>query len=386
MARPKRIAFLASHLLSPSVASGGDILFCEIAARIQQRRPDWELVAVVPDFASGEMQRFFGRLAIFRTRHGEGCQGSPAAVAKTWLSRLNVTVETLLALEPDLIHSTGDFFIDVWPVIWAWRRLAVKWSGVVHHINAPPLRRRNDVVVAGASYVLQRLSFRALRQADSISVLNQQVRADLCGLRFPNERVHVVGAGIDTNRFCLLPSRGSARRVLWLNRLEPTKGIFDLPKIARRLPEDVVIDVVGRGPESHLVRLRRALESERVAHRCVIHGFLSDNELYEIARRSSVFISCSYEEGWGISIAEALSMGLRCVAYDLPSHEELFGDTIVRVPVGDTAMFVKRLIEQLDRPDTDAERNARREIAKRYSLDTCAIRQEAIFASLINDP
>jgi glycosyltransferase involved in cell wall biosynthesis len=381
---PKRIVFFAGHLLSPSVASGGDVLFCELASRLAKLRPEWEIAVLAPDFAHADLERFFGRVVTFATRPDEGSQGSPAKVMSTWLRRLPRMTRELAALHPDLVHSTGDFFIDVWPVRSAKKCAAIKWSGVVHHVNAPPLRRKNELAVSAVSYLLQRASFSALRGADAVSLLNTGVKSELEHLRFDPARLHVVGAGIETARFPLIPAVERTRRIVWVNRLEPTKGIDDLPGIVSSLPDDVVVDVVGRGPHVHVARLRRALSEAGLERRCVIHGFLSNDELRNVMRRAAVFISCSYEEGWGISIAEALAMGLPCVAYDLPSHEEIFGDEIRRVRVGDKAAFAQAVKELLAQRCTDDDRAARRRAAERHSLDACARREETVFAALLS--
>jgi glycosyltransferase involved in cell wall biosynthesis len=381
----KRIVFFAPHLLSPTVGSGGDILFCEIARRIRDHRPEWEVCVVAPDFACSELARYFERTMPFRSGAGEGRQGSPASVLTTWLKRLPVAHRVLIEAQPDLVHSTGDFFVDVWPVVFARRSRAFAWSGVVHHVNAPPWQRRNSFGVSAVSYVLQRASFVALRRADSISVLNRGVLAQLCDLGFSRSRIHVVGAGIDVEKFPQIGTSLRERRAVWLNRLEPTKGIFDLPAIMRYLPRDMAIDVVGRGPQVHVERLRGEIETAGVAQRCVLHGFLPDEELRRVLSRAGVFISCSYEEGWGISIAEALAMGLPCVVYDLPSHREIFGDAITRVPIGDTRAFAGAIADHIEQLESDAVRQTRHDIARAYSIEECAARQEEIFAKLIGE-
>jgi glycosyltransferase involved in cell wall biosynthesis len=200
---------------------------------------------------------------------------------------------------------------------------------------------------------------------------------------FEADRVHVVGAGIDAARFAVTPVSGRRPRAIWVNRLEPTKGMFDLPSIARQLHGGVVIDVVGRGPERYASRLRTELEQAGVSDRVLLHGFVPDDKMREMLSAASVFISCSYEEGWGISIAEALAAGLPCVAYDLPSHREIFADAIARVPLSDTAAFAKAINEFVSFNDTDELRIERRSMASRFSLDECAARQEAVFAALM---
>lgn len=350
---------------------------------MRDRRSDWELCVIAPDFACPELERYFERTIPLRSSKGEGRQGSPASVAATWLRRMPSAARALFEVQPDLVHSTGDFFVDVWPVMFARRRRTFAWSGVVHHVNAPPHRRQNSFAVAVVSYVLQRASFVALRHADSISVLNRGVVEELCARGFSRSRIHVIGAGIDFERFSQIPGAQRERRAIWINRLEPTKGIFDLPAILQQLPPDIVTDVVGRGPDVHVQRLRAALHAAGVDERCLLHGFLPDEDLRDLLSRAGVFISCSYEEGWGISIAEALAVGLPCVVYDLPSHREIFGDAITRVPVGDTTAFARAIALHLESAQSDAEQRARRRLAAAYSLDECAARQEETFAKLI---
>jgi len=378
----KRLVFLAAHLAWPSMTSGGDVLFCELASRIRKWRPEWDIAVIAPDFAQEELKRFFDHVITLETRNEGTRQDSPAGIAIRWARRLGAAANALIEAQPTLVHSTGDFFIDIWPVVVAKRRCTTKWSGVVHHINAPPHQRKNSFVISSGSYALQRASFAFLRRADAISVLNTGVCKELADLRFALDRLHVVGAGIDIDRFPLSAHK-NGRKVIWINRIEPTKGIFDLPDIVRRLPDDIVIDVIGGGPAIYVRKLRQALETAKVSGRCVLRGFVTNDELRHFLKEANVFISCSYEEGWGISIAEALAVGLPCIAYDLPSHRELFGDAIVSVPIGNTKAFATAITNVLEQPDSEENQHARRAVAVRNSLDECARRQEMVFASLL---
>jgi len=381
--RRRRVVFLAAHLLSPTIASGGDVLFCEIAARLRTLRPEWEIIAVAPDFCHDALQPYFERVVTFQTSPREGRQGSPVSVALTWSGRFRKVADLLRVLEPDLVHCTGDFFVDVLPARCVQQAMRFRWSGNVHHVNAPPHKRRNAFSVALASFVLQRISFSALRAADAVLLLNTGVASELAALGFRRDRLAIVGAGIDLNRFPLLPPASERTRVIWINRMEPTKGIFDLPAIVAGLPDNVVVDVVGSGPTVFMERLKAELAKGGLTGRCVLHGYLSHEALQDTLAKASVFISCSYEEGWGISIAEALASALPCIAYDLPSHREIFGDLIVRVPRGDTAAFATAIVDTLQHPD-DAETRARRRAAmSQFSLDECARRQEAVFERLM---
>jgi len=381
--RRKRVVFLAAHLLSPTVASGGDILFCEIANRLRRLHPEWEIMAVAPDFCKEALSAYFERVDTFATPASDGRQGGPANVAATWAGRLARVTRTLRNLDPDLIHTTGDFFVDVLPSLWVRRTTGCRWTGVVHHVNAAPHKRRNSLAVATVSFALQRGSFAALKNADAILLLNEGVRSELRALGFRADRLNVVGAGIDIDKFPLVRPPDKRTRVAWLNRLEPTKGIFDLPQIAARLPDDVVMDVIGSGPQVFVDRLASELRQRKLESKCVLRGFLPHPDLLEALAAASVFISCSYEEGFGISIAEALASGIPCITYDLPSHREIFGDRIARVPLGDTESFARAIESALRAGDTPETRLLRRESVAELSFDSCARRQEAVFERLM---
>jgi glycosyltransferase involved in cell wall biosynthesis len=380
--RRRRIVFLAAHLLNSSIASGGDVLFCEIAKRLASNRPDWDISVVAPDFCADALRVYFKNVVTFRTSRGEGRQGSPASAALTWARRVPKVTRLLTGLSPDHVHSTGDFFVDVLPALSAKKRLSATWTGNVHHINAVPYRRRNDAVVAAVSFALQRTSFYGLKRADAILLLNTAVKDQLTALGFSAERLFVVGAGIDLSRFPLIPQTPRSQRILWLNRLEPTKGIFDLPAIIRRLPPTSIVDVVGAGPQVFVDRLKRTLNEAGLGERYIVHGYVPHETLCEILAKTEVFISCSYEEGWGISIAEALASGVPCIVYDLPSHREIFDDVVTRVPLGDTNAFAEAICRQLREPENQERRAHRRAAVEYLSLDECAKRQENVFESL----
>ena len=53
-------------------------------------------------------------------------------------------------------------------------------------------------------------------------------------------------------------------------------------------------------------------------------GFVSSEEGWSTIRESGCFLFTSHEEGWGMSVAEALTAGTPVVAYRLPVFEDLF--------------------------------------------------------------
>jgi len=381
------VAFVAAHLLAPALSSGGDVLFANVAREIARMQPDWHVGVVAPDYARDALRPFFRTVVPLPSAPGEAERVAthPRRVLSAWASRTGPLLDILTALQPRVVHTTGDFFVDVLPSARLRRRAGSRWSGVVHHLNAPPLRRRNELVASTASYVLQRVSLRAMRRScDAVSLLNTTTLEELAALGFRRDRLHVVGAGIDAGRFRLVPEPPPGRRILWVHRLEPTKGVADLPKLAALLP-GAQFDVVGRGPQHWQSALERDLAAAGVASRVRLHGFVGDDELLALYASANAFVSCSYEEGFGISLCEALASGVPCVAYGLPSHAEIFGDLVACVPPGDVEALARRIEAVLASTGGDAARARRSAGVARHSFVAVAERQAQIFAKLLAD-
>jgi len=49
--------------------------------------------------------------------------------------------------------------------------------------------------------------------------------------------------------------------------------------------------------------------------------FISEGDKFQIMKSSKVFIFPSYEEGWGIAVAEAIACGLDVVLYDIGTYK-----------------------------------------------------------------
>ena len=136
-------------------------------------------------------------------------------------------------------------------------------------------------------------------------------------------------------------------RLLFVGRLVERKGLRHLLHAMTSLPSgrDVVVDVVGDGPE------RMALESLAgalgVDDRVRFHGFLPDTELSAFMRRADAFVLPAVEdskgdvEGLGVVLIEALAHGVPVIAsasggiVDIVRHEQ----TGLLVPPGDPAQL-----------------------------------------------
>jgi glycosyltransferase involved in cell wall biosynthesis len=102
-------------------------------------------------------------------------------------------------------------------------------------------------------------------------------------------------------------------------------------------------------------------------------GFVSEDEKRQILSESRLFLAPSYEEGWGISVCEALASGVPVVAYRLPVLDELFDSAYLGAAPGDTdglAQLATRVLTDETVAGELAERGVA--TAQRYDVDRVA--------------
>jgi glycosyltransferase involved in cell wall biosynthesis len=137
------------------------------------------------------------------------------------------------------------------------------------------------------------------------------------------ERTTVVPNGVDSLPSSVAPFPRRRRTVLTIARLEKYKAVDALIRMMPQLPGDVELVVVGDG--SQRWRLQRLASTMKVGSRVFFTGRVEDAELDRWRATAAVFVSASIYEAFGITVAEALSLGIPVVVSDIPAHREVVG-------------------------------------------------------------
>jgi len=275
-------------------------------------------------------------------------------IGPIYILRAFSSLKILKEQKYDLLYTTGDFICNTFPAFWIKRKNSeAKWVANIFHINLPPTKReKNKFLFALGSFLLQRVSFFLLKRADLIFLLNNGVKKSLVKMGFNPEKLIVLGGGVDITKIKRIkPKKPKRKNVIFLGRLNLTKGIFDLPKIwplvLEKVPEAKLI-LIGAGEEKIIKDLKEKFMSVGVLDSVEFRGFIQKNEdVYKILKTGKVFILPSYEEGWGIVVFEAIACGLAPITYNLPVFKEIFGENIQVVTIGNTIFFAKTIIKFL---------------------------------------
>lgn len=276
------------------------------------------------------------------------------------------------------VYTTGDFICNTLPALFIKKKnIQIKWVAAIHHINENPFKRKgNPFVISMFSYLLQQINLKIIRNnADAIFLLNSNVKDELIKLGFRESILYITGAGVDLEYINSIANVEIKFDACFMGRLSPTKGVFDLPSIWQKvvMERNATLAIIGGSTPNQENRLKKLILEKDLGKYIFLYGFLSENEKYLLMKSSKIFIFPSYEEGWAISILEAMACKLPVVAWDLLVYSEIFKDGILTAPVGDNAAFSDLILRLLSDESYRLDRSKKAySVASKYSWDEVA--------------
>ncbi|KKT76309.1 MAG: Glycosyl transferase GT4 family [Microgenomates group bacterium GW2011_GWA2_44_7] len=240
-----------------------------------------------------------------------------------------------------VVYASSDFLPDVLPA-WLLRKSKHRlWIQKIFHI-VPPERI--------ISYLFQKVSLFLIKSADLIITDNQGLKEELIGRHgFFTGQVEFISPGIDLKKIATITPSKERYEGIFVGQLRKSKGVFDLIPIWKKVIKvrpAAKLAVIGKDVGGTEKILRMIIQKEKLEKHIIILGFLPKNEdVYALMKASKVLLLPSYEEGFGMVAAEALSCGIKVVAYRLPALEENFKSVVKMVGVGDVDAFAGELLK-----------------------------------------
>ncbi len=164
----------------------------------------------------------------------------------------------------------------------------------------------------------------ALRHADGVIAVSQELADRVVALGAAPDRVRVVIDGVDRRTFypgpksaarARLKMRADEKQLLFVGSLVPVKGLDVLLEALYRLPactDPWRLNIVGEGPQE--AALRRQAAECGLAGRVTFHGAIAHDDLPDWFRAADLFVLASRSEGVPNVLLEAAACGLPFVA------------------------------------------------------------------------
>lgn len=291
----------------------------------------------------------------------------------------------------DIIYSSSDFFPDVIPAfIYKSFFRKTKWVQCIFHVYSDWRIRPGNKFINFIAEHLQKLSFILIRfKSDHVIVINNGTRSQLIHYGFQPNRVKQAPCGVDINYLNKLPASERIFDGLFIGRLHPTKGIFDLLKIWKIVVESrpsAKLGIVGAGAATITQDLKGKIQEMGLKNNIELLGGLENNVAFSLLKSSKTFLFPSHEEGWGIAIAEAMACRVPVVAWDLNVYSEVFENYLIQISEGNYDSFAKKILFWLMNEDEGKKYSEQAyKFISKFDWDNVGFQEETNLKNLLTE-
>ena len=256
---------------------------------------------------------------------------------------------TLRRLRPDVLHAPG----LASPLLW--RGPLVLTLHDVAFLDMP------EQMSLASQYYWRYVALPSARQATRIVTVSYSARQEIAQkLQLPLERIETVYNSIgDQFTTSLMPERIARvrthyrlgeRYILFVSTLQARKNVSALIRAFERLASEMpdVQLVLAGGVSGNSDAIVRDAEQSPVAGRIHITGRVADEDLPALYAGARVFALPSKQEGFGLTMIEAMACGTPVVANDASCLPEVAGDAALLVNADDAEAFATALRQTLE--------------------------------------
>lgn len=296
-----------------------------------------------------------------------------------------ILMQSLLELKPDLVHASLTLSPLDFKLPEICEELKIPLVATFH----PPFHSRLHDLKSSTQYLTYQLYAPFLANYDQVIVFSKLQRNLLVKLGVPRQKLAIIPNGVDINKY----SPGTShfknqfnRKYLFIyqGRIAPEKNIEALLKAWKysKMGKESTLLIVGDGP---LTTSLKPLYNEE--NNVIWLGFVAEEEKrIEILRSADVFILPSLVEGLSLSLLEAMSCGVACIATDAGADGEVLekGAGIILNTQGVTSQLKTLLPIFRDHPEMIEllGKKARNRVLERYTLNNNVTQLEQLYLQL----
>ncbi len=268
------------------------------------------------------------------------------------IRRIIKGIKSIYKLRPkhyDLIYSVSDFYPDLLPAIF-YKILNSRTKLICgYYLFAPkPFDSQspyiqNDEFFKGVFYYLSQIPSRLTVNLIADIVM---VTSDPDISKFPNKKVIVVQGGVDK------APKIKSRKIydaVFLGRLHPQKGpleLIDIWKYVIQQKPKAKLAIIGDGALEK--KLKSKIKKYKLDKNITMFGFKTGIEKYKIFSQSCVALHPAIYDSGGMAMAEALSVGIPGVSFDLEALKTYYPKGVIKTKCFNKRQFAKNIIKLLD--------------------------------------
>jgi glycosyltransferase involved in cell wall biosynthesis len=299
-----------------------------------------------------------------------------------------VLAKALKELKPDIVHAS----LTLSPLDFLLPEICEELNIPLIATFHPPFDQKRRNLTSGTQHLMYQLYAPFLANYDRVIIFSKIQHDLLVRLGVPKSRISIIPNGVDTEKYApglsKLKSQLNAQRIfVYQGRVAIEKNVESLLKAWKHsgMRSGSKLVIVGNGPLAP--SLMSAYDEELGV---VWTGFIADEqERIQILRGADVYILPSLVEGLSLSLLEAMSCGVACLATDAGADGEVLeeGAGIV-LSTHRVSTQLQTLLPMLqDHPDVTAllGRKARQRALDRYTLNRNITRLEELYQQVVQE-
>lgn len=249
----------------------------------------------------------------------------------------------------DFVYSVSDFYPDLFPGLY-YKILHPKTKLICgFYLFAPNPFDKNSPYIQTHQFLkgllywfLQKISLPLVNKFADIVF----VTSDPDIKYFPKKKVIVIQGGVD------IPPTIKNKKIydaVFIGRLHPQKGalgLIDIWKHVVKQKKDAKLALIGDGALE--LPIKQKIKKSKLEKNIIMFGFKTGQEKYKIFSESKLVVHPAIFDSGGMAAAEAMSMGLPGVSYDLEALKTYYPKGLIKTKCFDQKMFAKNIILLLE--------------------------------------
>jgi glycosyltransferase involved in cell wall biosynthesis len=299
-----------------------------------------------------------------------------------------VLMRSLEELQPDLVHASLTLSPLDFRLPEICNDLGIPLIATFH----PPFDSKIRNLKSSTQYFTYQLYAPFLTNYDRTIIFSRMQRDLLMRLGVPKHKISIIPNGVDTEKYSpgisdLKYQLQIKRLFVYQGRIATEKNVEALLKAWKlcKMPSDTRLLIVGDG---NLASALKPLYGNE--HQIQWFGFVGDEQRrIDILRAADGFILPSLVEGLSLSLLEAMSCGVACIATDAGADGEVLenGAGVILDTQGVTTQLKSMLPLFRDNPEiTDIlGKKARQRVLERYTLRNNITSVEQLYAEVLRE-
>ena len=130
---------------------------------------------------------------------------------------------------------------------------------------------------------------------------------------------------------------------------------------------------IGTGNDAYTIKLKTLINENGLKNSFYLLGYLEKEDVFNVFKSSKLFLCPDHENGWGLAVSEAMSLGLPVVSFNIDIFGSVYKKGFRSVRIYDSKNFAKEVINILENKKLRKELSSEAiSQASEFNLDTVA--------------